>query len=130
MQIANQMRTHCCSMLAGQSQPVQERLARMVSQPLYCAQAVPFAQQGEYFDDRQPIATHGFKERPLVGTEGLPAGSTAVAPLDIAVDHNVAGLYFPDIPALRIGTPLTFNFHGGSPPSQADDTPKGLSRLR
>jgi hypothetical protein len=124
------MSAHRRCLLAGQAQPAQKHFVGMLAQAFNRAQTIPFAQQGKHLKDRQSIAADRFKERAFVRIEGLPTSATGIALLDIAMNHNVAGINLAYIAAPLIGTPLAFSLHGASPPRRSMIRPGRLSRLR
>jgi hypothetical protein len=130
MHIANENGTGRRCMLTGQVQPMQDSVVRVMLEAFNSTQAVSLNQHGQDFNNRQSLTPHRLEKGAGVGAKSAPTPLAVVTPFGVTMNPNVARVDFAKIAALFIATPLTFAFHGASPPVREDDTPIAFSRLR
>lgn len=122
MHVLNQFGTHRCQMLTRQVQPMEHGVSGMMFETLQGPQAVAFAQGFQDFDHHVTFSAQRLKERALVRTKGVEAGSAIQALFDMTVDVNIAGIHFGSVRAGWLIAPLPFEFHDERPPRAANDT--------
>jgi len=109
---------------------MQNRIVRMMLEPLDSSHTVAFTQHGQDFYDCKMSASQRFEERTLIHAKGMSTRSATIALFRVTVNSDVARSDFAKIAARLVVTPLILEFHGASPPHDAEDTPIDLSRLR
>jgi hypothetical protein len=129
MQVTNQSRAHRRGVLSCQVNPMQNRVVRMMLETFNGAQTVSLYQHRQDIRNRSMRAPQSLKAGSRIGAKGVPACHTVVTSLRVAVDLDVARFDFAKIATEFMVTPLALEFHDASPPTEADDTSRGLSRL-
>ena len=126
-QVADHRGTYSRSVLAGQCEPVQDAIGRVVGEACRRPEAVPLAQERQGLQDRGTPAADGLEEGVLIDAGGSPTCRAAIAPLDMAERLEVARSDLAVVGAVRVVTPAVREFHDVSPPAR-DDTTIGRSR--
>ncbi len=109
----NQFRTNRCERLTRQVQPMQHGVGRTMFEALQGPQAVALSQGFQDFNDPATVTPKCLKERALVRTKGVKAGRAIQALLDMAVNLDIACIYFGSVGTVGLIAPLPFEFHSG-----------------